>query len=316
MSITSPCFDAPQGEPLQLAKLQKLSLDNKILYSQVTIKEFYIAMKGKVYVSISGGKDSVVLLHLVRSIYPDVPAVFVDTGLEFPENRELVKKTENVTWLKPEKSFRQVVKDEGYPCYGKEIATYIDLAQRGNEIALERFQRTATTRGLKRYSFMIDAPFRVGSGCCKELKKKPIHKFQNETGLAPIIGTRTEESTLRLQDFVTNGDNRIEGKKSVSKPLSIWMEKDIWDYIRRYDLEYSSIYDRGQRRTGCVFCMFGIMFDRHRFVNLKHTHPELWAYCMKDWDKGGLGMREVLDYMNIPTGIGQSSMADYGEEEE
>lgn len=313
MAQASPCFDAPQNEPPQLAKLQKLSLDDKILYSQVKIREFYIATKGKVYVAYSGGKDSTVLLHLVRSVYPDVPAVFIDTGLEFPEIRDHVKQTENVVWLKPEKSFRQVVKEKGYPVIGKEIATYINLAKRGNEKALERFERNATQRGYKRYSFMIDAPFKVGSGCCNELKKKPSARYQRETGRFPYIGTRVEESTLRLQDFVTNGDNNLHAKKQTSKPLSIWSEEDIWAYIHRYNLPYASIYDKGETRTGCIFCMFGIMHNPTKFIRLKATHPELWAYCMKPIEDGGLGMREVLEYMGIPTGCGQTNLIQFTE---
>ena len=43
------------------------------------------AYPGQVYVSFSGGKDSTVLKHIVDSMYDDVPALFVNTGLEFPE---------------------------------------------------------------------------------------------------------------------------------------------------------------------------------------------------------------------------------------
>ena len=62
MSLASNCFGSTNTEtPISnLSKLQSLSLDDKILYSSVKIKEFYIAMKGKVYVSFSGGKDSTV----------------------------------------------------------------------------------------------------------------------------------------------------------------------------------------------------------------------------------------------------------------
>ena len=52
----------------------------------------------------------------------------------------------------------------------------------------------------------------------------------------------------------------------------------------------------------CIFCGFGAHRDKcpNRFQQLKETHPKIWDYCMKDWDKGGLGMKEVLDYINVP----------------
>ena len=74
------------------------------------------------YVSFSGGKDSTVLLHLCREVDPSIPAVYVDTGLEYPELREFVKTVENVTWLKPKMNFRQVIEKYGYPVISKEVA--------------------------------------------------------------------------------------------------------------------------------------------------------------------------------------------------
>ena len=86
--------------------MQSWPLERKIQVTQTRIIEWYQKNDGKVYVSFSGGKDSTVLLDLVRRIYPDVPAVFIDTGLEYPELREFVKTIPNVTWLKPEMNFR------------------------------------------------------------------------------------------------------------------------------------------------------------------------------------------------------------------
>lgn len=75
-----------------------------------------------------------------------------------------------------------------------------------------------------------------------------------------------------------------------------------YEYIHKYNLPYCKVYDMGYVRTGCVFCMFGVHLDKtpNRFQQLQKTHPQLWRYCMKPWDKGGLGMREVLEYMGVP----------------
>lgn len=106
-----------------LQELQALPLYLKIRLTKQRIRE-WVNRYGEdgVYVSFSGGKDSTVLLHLVREEYPDVPAVFVDTGLEYPEIREFVKTFDNVEWLKPKKNFRQVIQDYGYPFISKEVA--------------------------------------------------------------------------------------------------------------------------------------------------------------------------------------------------
>ena len=83
-----------------------------------------------VYVSFSGGKDSTVLLDIVRKDYPDIPAIFVDTGLEYPEIREFVKTYDDVTWLKPKMNFKQVIEKYGYPFISKEVSQTVYDAKR------------------------------------------------------------------------------------------------------------------------------------------------------------------------------------------
>jgi 3'-phosphoadenosine 5'-phosphosulfate sulfotransferase (PAPS reductase)/FAD synthetase len=74
-----------------LKQLQSIPLSQKILMTQARIREWYEYFDGNVYVSFSGGKDSTVLKHIVDGIYDDIPAVFVNTGLEYPEIQKFVR---------------------------------------------------------------------------------------------------------------------------------------------------------------------------------------------------------------------------------
>lgn len=94
-----------------LRALQAKTLEEKIQISTARIIEWYEHWDGNVCVSFSGGKDSTVLLDLVRRVYPDVSATFSDTGLEFPEIREFVKSFDNIVWLKPKLTFGEVLKN-------------------------------------------------------------------------------------------------------------------------------------------------------------------------------------------------------------
>lgn len=114
-----------------LKELQGYPLEIKIQLTKQRIREWVHrwGVDG-VYISFSGGKDSTVLLHIVREMYPDVPAVFVDTGLEYPEIRQFVRTFDNVEILKPKKNFRKVIDDYGYPIIGKEVSERVYYAQK------------------------------------------------------------------------------------------------------------------------------------------------------------------------------------------
>lgn len=122
-----------------LHQMQAMPLSIKVRMTENRIRSWIeeYGVDG-VYVSFSGGKDSTVLLDIVRKLYPDVLAVYVDTGLEYPEIREFVKSFDNVEWLKPKKNFRQVITEYGYPFISKEVSDKVQGARRYLKSVRER----------------------------------------------------------------------------------------------------------------------------------------------------------------------------------
>ena len=126
-----------------LYQMQSMPLNIKVRMTQNRIRG-WVDEYGEdgVYVSFSGGKDSTVLLDIVRKMYPGIVAVFVDTGLEYPEIRDFVKTFDNVEWLKPKKTFRQVIEEYGYPFISKEVSERVYGARRYLEKLRERELRS------------------------------------------------------------------------------------------------------------------------------------------------------------------------------
>lgn len=115
-------------EKYVLRQYQALPLDSKVSMSRARIREWYEHWNGDVFVSFSGGKDSTVLAHLVKDMYPDVPLVFSNTGLEFPEIQKFARKNKAV-FITPKMNFSEVISRYGYPLISKETAEAIYVAR-------------------------------------------------------------------------------------------------------------------------------------------------------------------------------------------
>ena len=300
----------------ELEAMRSLSMEDKVDLTKDRIKEWIDAHNGRVYVGFSGGKDSTVLLHIARRVDCDIPAVYCDTGLEYPEIREFVKSIDNVTWLKPEKNFRRVIGDYGYPVVSKETAKR--LYELRNYNLSDEYRNKLLGKGRKaipqKWRGLIDAPFGVSSKCCDIMKKHPFVKYERESGRAGIIGTMAEEGSLRLNSWLRYGCNAFEMKgRTLSRPMSFWTEQDVLEYLHTYDIPYCSVYGAieeengrlhmtGCQRTGCMFCMFGVHLEKepNRFQKMKISHPVQYEYCMREREKGGLGLDKVLDFIDVP----------------
>jgi 3'-phosphoadenosine 5'-phosphosulfate sulfotransferase (PAPS reductase)/FAD synthetase len=294
-------------EAWQLKQLQGLPLEVKIEKTKLRIREWYEHWDGEVYVSFSGGKDSTVLLHIVRELYPDVKAVFVDTGLEYPEIREFVKSIENVDWLKPKMTFKEVIEKYGYPVISKDVARNVgDVQKLGENCWAYRCFADDNNMGIynyKKWAYLINASFKISNQCCNVMKKTPLNKIKEK----PFIGSLACESRQRRTQYLKTGCNSFNTKNKISTPIGFWTEQDILTYIKENNLPYSFIYGdiievdgklqtTGLDRTGCMFCMFGVHLEKepNRFQRMKETHPQLYTYCIEK-----LGLGEVLDYIGV-----------------
>lgn len=252
---------------------QAYPLDLKIRLTQRRIREWvsYYGVEG-VYVSFSGGKDSTVLLDIVRKMYPTVEAVFCDTGLEFPEIRSFVKGFDNVTILRPKKRFDEIIREYGYPFIGKKQADTIIGARNSlrkgvyslrlmecgvsvdeaRQIGLElpsdemisRYEAACKNSKfvMEKYKPLLFVDFNISHYCCNVMKKSPMHDYQKQNYKFPITAQTTEESMLREAAWLKNGCNAFEAKHKISNPLSFWTEQDILFYIASMGLQIASVY--------------------------------------------------------------------------
>ena len=292
--------------PEELAFLQSLPLEDKVKMTRARIEEWMEAWQGGCYVSLSGGKDSAVLLHLVRALYPGVPAVFADTGLEHPEVRRYALSQENVTAVRPKKPFWEVVRDRGYPVISKYVAGSIACARRYDPLGRNRrfmhgepFIRRDGTPMRSRFDLSIwqrlaeEAPFRISDVCCDKMKKEPLRAYERATGRKPFIATLAGESQMRRQAWLRGGCNAFSGHIR-STPMAFWREQDVLAYIERTHLPIAPVYGQVERdrhglyltgasRTGCLFCGFGAHLEKGegRFVQLNREWPKLGRYCLE-----------------------------------
>ena len=295
----------------ELRLMQNYPLELKIMKTKLRIQEWvsYYGLDG-VYVSFSGGKDSTVLLHIARELYPNIKALYIDTGLEYPEVKQFVKTWDNVDIIRPKMSFKQVIEKYGYPVISKEQSQYIYQYRnaKSEKTKETRLNGNKWGRGKisNKWKYMIDAPFKISDQCCNVMKKNPAKEYEKKNNVVPIVGTLAEESALRVTHYIKNGCNAFDSKRPKSTPLGFWTNQDVLEYIKKYNIKIPGVYGdivevdgklktTGCDRTGCIYCAYGChLEEENRFLRLEKTHPKLHKYCMNE-----LEMSDVLEYMNI-----------------
>ena len=191
-----------------------------------------------VFVSYSGGKDSLATLLLTLRCLGDVPLLFNDTGIEAPATVEHV-------WRVIDK-------------FGLELI----YASAG-----DAFWRSLPVYG---------PPARDYRWCCKVCKLVPIartvkERFQGE--VYALLGQRKYESFARLRAPAIEKSKWIPNLVSVS-PLRNWSALHVWLYLMRARVEFNPLYREGFDRIGCWLCP---ACELAEFERVRELHPDLWS---------------------------------------
>lgn len=219
---------------------------------------------GKTVVSWSGGKCSTVVLYLTLKEDPNIPVVWNNTGVHFPETIKFVKTITklwklNLHVLHPIRSFWSCVKEYGFPML------------RG------QYKNSSKSKDGK--------PM-----CCQFLKEMPFQQFFKDTGYeATLTGLRASESRVRMFGIANFGQYYYAKtlKHFRYHPIAFWGQSKLDRFHVENELPQNPVYFMGQERCGCWCCTGYITWQKslrkshpkmYRFLSKKIGQPTLWEY--------------------------------------
>jgi phosphoadenosine phosphosulfate reductase len=200
------------------------------------IKKTIKAQDLPVVVSFSGGKDSLATLLLVRKV-AEPKVLFVDTGIEFPETLNYIKKI------------------------SKELDFKLLTAK-----AEDRFWKGIEVFGMSGRDYRW---------CCKVSKLGPVAKVASEhfpSGFLNFIGQRRYESEIRAKSGRIWRNTWLPRQLSAS-PIQNWTALHIWLYLFKEGALSNPLYEMGFERIGCWVCPSSSLAEIHSF---KALHPDMW----------------------------------------
>lgn len=202
-------------------------------------------LPGTHILSSSFGIQAAVCLHLLSQLKADIPVVLVDTGYLFPETYQFIDQLQDRLQLNL-KVYRAPVS----PAWQE--ARYGKLWQQGEE-------------GIQRYN-------RIN-------KVKPMEHALGELQVGTwFAGLRREQAKSRDKiQFVEQKQARYK-----VHPIADWSNRDVWNYLKQYDLPYHPLWEKGYASVGDVHTTRpledGMSEEETRFFGLQREcglHTEL-----------------------------------------
>lgn len=223
------------------------------------------ALKHKIYVAWSGGRCSTVALHLTIQQDPDIPVVFNNTGVEYPETVKYVREMAeawrlNFNELNPEANFWDLVKEHGFPQL-----------------------RGSGPKGRKRKP-----------ACCTYLKEAPANKFLKENGMdGYITGLRVEENRPRALVIFQKGVYYKANRDRIWRfhPVALWPLGKLMKYAKEHDIPLNPLYEQGLPRVGCRPCT-GFTTWRKQ---LSMISPKFYKWLNREYQKS-MGEPTLWEY--------------------
>ncbi len=194
-------------------------------------------------------------------------------------------------------NFSYCIEQYGAPLLGKS-ASKLD-AHRINIECFLKYSNTATKDDKLKEYYSTLQECKFSQHCCKLLKKEPSERLQAQLDVGVVIkGLMASESHTRMLNVATRGHIFASSRQHISdepfyhvSPIAMWRDADVWDYIHRYGMEYSPLYDityetaAGETKTiprnGCMFCGTDIQFKDNHLSVLRQTHPKAYKTCME-----------------------------------
>ena len=219
-------------QPINIGEMRARNADLLTVIEDSTVKKIvkeYEKFKSRLdifHVAFSGGKDSAVLLDLVKKALPksSFVVIFGDTGMEFPDTYEAVEYT------------KKQCEEEDIPFY------------------------TARSHFDPKESWeLFGPPSRTLRWCCSVHKSTPQTLMMREitgkndyTGL-DYVGVRKHESLARSTYEYENYGKKQKGQHSYN-PLLEWTSAEVWLYIYAKGIHINQAYKKGNSRAGCLLC--------------------------------------------------------------
>ena len=232
--------------------------------------------------SYSGGRDSHLLLHIVRNVLrysnSEFEAVYARTFNEFKDINDRILE-QDITLLDNGRRIFEVFEAEGLPLWGKQFSKY------WNDIHIKKWNIKMTNETIlkdytERCEWVNSCGLRLSEKCCRVLKEDILKKNK-----ANIVGLRQEEKGRRSTGKNKEYDFCLRKPKVLFKPIFDISNSELAEMERVLGIENPNIYNYLDR-TGCVMCGLGTKKQIKEKINyLRWYEPSRAKFYIKYFDK-------------------------------